>query len=93
MERPEPKASSPSLRDDDRRAVVALDDARGGDADDAAVPAFAIDHDAVGLAECGIAGDALFDRAQNAALFFLAFGIETIKFRQQVAGRDRDLSR
>ena len=51
-----------AARDDDRGAVVALDDASGGDADDAAVPAFAIDHDAVGLAERGIIRDALFDR-------------------------------
>ena len=30
---------------------------------------------------------------QDAALFFLAFGIETIQFSGKQAGHDRDLSR
>ena len=54
--------------------MIALDHARGRNADDAAMPAFAIDHDAVGLAQGGIAADALFHRAQNAAFFFLTLG-------------------
>ena len=43
-------------RDDDGGAVVALDYARGRNADHAAVPAFAIDHDAVGVIQCRVAG-------------------------------------
>ena len=56
------------------------DHARRRNADDAAVPALAIDHDAVGLAQRGIAADTFVDRAQNSPLFFLAICIEAIKF-------------
>src|ERR1700685_4642359 len=69
--------------DDNHRAVVALDDARRGDADNTAVPAFSIDHNAVGFAERGIIRDALLDREQDATLFFLTLGIEAIQFPGQ----------
>ena len=72
-------------RDHERRPVVALDHARGRDADDAPVPAFAIDHDAVSFAQRGIAADAFLDQAQNSTLFFLAICIEAIKFGGQFA--------
>ena len=51
--RPTPSARSPSQRDHDRRAVVALDDPRGHDPDDAGVPSVAGEHVGVALAELG----------------------------------------
>jgi len=66
--------------------VVALDDAGGGDADDAAVPAFAVDYDAIRLAQGRIASDSFVDGAENAALFFLAFGIQAIEFSREQPG-------
>ena len=53
MERPEPKASSPSREMTTVGPVVAFDDAGRGNADHAAMPAIAIDHDAEGLANAG----------------------------------------
>ena len=73
--------------------MVALDHACGRNADDAAMPTFAIDHDAVGLAQRRIAADALFDGAQNAALFFLPIGVEAVELSGQQTGCASDLSR
>jgi len=50
------------------------------------MPAFAIQHDAIGVAQRGIVADAIFERTQNAALFLLAAGVELVEFRGQLAG-------
>src|SRR5258708_37961460 len=76
-------------RDDQGRPMITLDHTRGGDANDAAVPAFAIDHNAIGLAQCGVAADALVYSADDAAFFLLALGIEPIKLPGQKAGSIR----
>src|SRR5580704_4039671 len=62
-------------RNYDGRPVVALDDTSRGDADHAAMPPLAIDHNAVGFAQRRIASHALLDQAQNPPLFFLALGV------------------
>src|ERR1700677_3150229 len=72
--------------DYDRWTVITLDHASGSDADHAAVPAFAIDHNTVGFAQFWIAGNPFFNRAQDAALFLLAIGVEAIQFRGQLTG-------
>src|ERR1043166_2596071 len=48
-------------RDNERWAVVALDNARRRNADDAAIPAVTIDHDAVGLTQRGITRESFLD--------------------------------
>src|SRR5258708_2706836 len=75
--------------DDQGRPMIALDHAGRRNADDAAVPAFAIDHDAVSFAQRGVAGDALFYSAEDAAFFLLALGIEPVELPGQEAGSIR----
>src|SRR5258708_36554060 len=75
--------------DDKGRPMIALDHAGRRNANDAAVPAFAIDHNAIGLAQCGVAADALVYSADDAAFFLLALGIEPIKLPGQKAGSIR----
>jgi hypothetical protein len=79
---PRPKRFFTFTRDHDCRSVIALNDSRRRDADHAAMPSFAIDDDAVSVAQRGIAGKALFDRLQYAPLFFLTFGIELVELRR-----------
>src|SRR5271165_7518213 len=73
-------------RDHDCGAVVTFDNPRRRDADDAAVPVFSVDNNAVGIAQRRIAGEALVHRAQNSPLFFLTVGIEMVEFGGQFAG-------
>ena len=76
-------------RNYERGTIVALNHARGCYADDAAMPAFAVQHNAKGIAERRVAADALFERPQNAPLFFLAAGVELVEFAGQLAGTRR----
>src|SRR5215472_11936536 len=66
------------------RTVVALDDASRSDADDAAMPPIAIDDDAVGVTQCGLSGEALFNATKDPAFLFLAVGVELIELRRQL---------
>src|ERR1700683_3014176 len=66
-------------RDNNRRPMVAFDHARGRDADHAAVPALAINHDAISFAQRGIAAYAFFHRTQDSPLFFLTGGVERVE--------------
>ena len=68
------------VRNHHRRTVVALDDPCRDDADDAAMPAFSIDNNAIGLAQPGFVGEALFHLAQDSPFFLLAVEVETIEF-------------
>ncbi len=79
MERPEPKASSPSREIITAGPCVALHDARCGNSDHAAVPAIAVDHHAVGFAQRRFIVEPLPDVLDDAALFVLAVGIELIE--------------
>ena len=58
--------------EDQRWTMVALDHPRGADADYAAVPAFAVDHLAVGVAQLGCFCDLLVDLLDDALLFAAA---------------------
>src|SRR5579862_2346042 len=73
-------------RNDDGGAVIAFDDARGGDADNSPVPAFSVDDDAVGIGKRGIPCEAFFNGAQYLLLFFLTVGVEMVEFGGQFAG-------
>src|SRR5258708_39869545 len=66
--------------------MVTLNHACGRNANHAAMPALAVDHDAVGLAQSGIAVDAIVDCAQDSAFLFLALGVEPVKFAGQSPG-------
>src|SRR5215469_9400557 len=61
------------------RAAVALNHASRRDADDAAVPSLAINHDAVCIAEFRFLFEALRDGLENSALFFLALAVELVE--------------
>src|SRR5579871_1659983 len=69
----------PLARDHYCRTVVALDNSRSGNANDAAMPSVAVDDDAVGVTQRGLGSEALFDRAQDSAFFFLPIGVELIE--------------
>src|ERR1700675_3061124 len=60
---------------------VTLNHAGGGDADDAAMPAIAVDHYAMRVAQIRLLLEAAVDGLQDAALFFLAFGVELVQTR------------
>ena len=53
------------------------------------MPAVAIDDDAVSIAQSRIARETVFDRAQDAALLFLAVGVELIQLGRQLPGAGR----
>src|ERR1700692_3067230 len=78
-------------RDDDCGAVITLDTPRSRNAEDAAMPAFAIHHDAVSLAQRRLAADPLFHRSQDSPLFFLPVGVEPVKLAGQLPGAKRVL--
>src|SRR5215469_4971612 len=67
------------VREHQRRAAIALDHARRGNADDSAMPALAVDDHAVRITEFGFFLEALADGLQDSAFFFLALGIELIE--------------
>src|SRR5258706_13163096 len=69
-----------------RGAAIALDDARGGDADDAAMPAFALDYGAVGGAQCGVVVEALDNGGEDFALGVLAVSGWLVEAFGEVAG-------
>src|ERR1039457_1837677 len=64
--------------DDKRRPAVALDHARGRDADDAAVPAIAVNHHAEGIAQSGVFFNASLNSLHDSPLFFLPLGVELV---------------
>src|SRR5258706_9050210 len=69
-----------------RGAAIALDDARGGDADDAAMPAFALDYGAVGGAQRGVVAEALDNGGKDFPLGVLAVSVELVEASGDVAG-------
>ena len=69
-----------------RRASIPLNHARRSDADDAAVPALAVDDHAIGIPQNSVFGEALLDCIYNAALLFLAFAVELVEFEGNFAG-------
>ena len=58
--------------------MIALNHTRGRDPNDTAMPALAIDHDAVRFIQRRIAGYAFFDGLHDAPFFFLPLGIEAV---------------
>ena len=80
-------------RNHQRRASVTFDDASGSDADHAAVPAFAVDHDAERLAQRRLLFEMCSDGLQNAALFLLPVAVELIEPVGQSHEPGLDLSR
>ena len=66
-------------RNNECRARVTLDDARCRNADDAAMPAVAIDHHAVRLAQRGLTGEPLLNALDDVPLLVLSVGIELIE--------------
>src|SRR5215469_17441393 len=90
MKRPDGATRTMSLalivRDDQRRTAVALHHPCGRDANDAPVPALAINHDAVGIAQQWLLREALLDGQQNPALGFLSLGIELVEPEGDLAG-------
>src|SRR5215469_16649172 len=83
MKRPDRAAGAEGFvslaRDHHGRTVVALDDPSRGDADDAAMPSVAVDDDAIGITQCGLSGEALFNAAQDSTFLFLAVRVELIE--------------
>ena len=73
-----PLADAVFFRDDDRRTVIALDDARGHDADDAGMPAFSMKHEHMRLLDVNLL-DLFFCRLQDLLLHGLTLAIRRIK--------------
>src|SRR5215475_8689998 len=61
-----------------RRAPVALDHTRGGDANDSAMPSLPIDHHTERISQPSIFGEALIDRLEYAPFFFLTFAVQLV---------------
>ena len=73
-----PLADAVFFRDDDRRTVIALDDARGHDADDAGMPAFSMKHEHMRSLDVNLL-DLFFCRLQDLLLHGLTLAIRRIK--------------
>src|SRR5215470_16944867 len=66
-------------RNHQRWPAVAFDDAGCGDANHSAMPAVAIDHHAVRIAQGSFVAEALLDRIQHPALLLLAFAVQLVE--------------
>src|SRR3974390_116274 len=66
------------------RTVVAFDDPGRGNTDHAAVPAFAVHDDAVGITKPWICAESIFDRAQDSPFFLLAVAVELVELGSEV---------
>ena len=75
-------------RDHKRRTSVTLDHAGGSDSDHAAVPTFAVDHDAECVAKSRFFFEVSDDRLQDAALFLLPVAVELIELVGQLTSAD-----
>src|SRR5438105_12344834 len=80
-------------RDDERWPAVALDDARGHNANHAAMPAVAIEHQAIGGADFRVSIEPLLDLAHDARLFLLAVSVELVKLGGKLASAELILYR
>src|SRR4051812_20026172 len=75
--------------EDQGGAVIALDHPGGTDADDAAMPALAVNDLAVGVAEVCRLGDFLVDFFDDALLALLAITVELIEFHRHLGSLGR----
>ena len=75
--------------DDDGGLGGALDDARGEDADDAAMPAFAIDDEKAVCGQVGFGCEAYFDRAEGGGFGVAAFAVEAFELGGELGGAVR----
>ena len=91
MERPEPCASPFSRENISAGPVVALDDARGADADDAAMPAIAVDDQAVGVASARASSRSSCGSRRECALFLLAIAVQLVELHRHLGGFARIL--
>ena len=73
--------------DHDGRLGGALDDARGEDADDAAMPAVAIDHQQPVGGEFGVGGEAAFDGGERGGFGVAALAVEPLELGGQFLRR------
>src|SRR6516165_8768630 len=64
----------------------AFDDSRCSDANNAAMPAVAVDHHAIGISQRGLIGHPSFNRSQNAAFLFLTLAVELVEALGDFAG-------
>ena len=89
-ERPEPWASHAVFdADDDGRLGGALDDARGENADDAAMPAVAVDDEEAVGGEFGVGGEAGFDGGERGGFGVAALAVEALELGGQLGGAVR----
>ena len=75
--------------DDDGGFGGALDDAGGEDADDAAMPAFAVDEEQTIGDEFGVGGETLLDGAEGSGFGVAAFAVEAFELGGQFRGAVR----
>src|SRR5262245_57159548 len=72
------------MRHDQGRAAIAFDHAGRGDADHPAMPTFAVDHDAVRIAEAWLLLKTLFNRLQDSLLCFLPLAVELVETQRDL---------
>ena len=75
--------------DHDGRLGGALDHARGQDADDAAMPAVAVDHQQAAGGKFGVVGKARFDGGQRRGFGVAALAVEPFELGGQFVGAAR----
>src|SRR5882757_4181987 len=76
-------------RNDQRGTAIALNNPRGCDADDTAMPALPLDHGAVGGTQAGISVHSLDDGSEDLTLGFLALVVELVEASSNFAGLRR----
>src|SRR5260370_8392542 len=69
-----------------RRPAITLNNPCGSDTDYSAMPALAVNHHAIGVAQNHVFGKPLFDSVYDAAFLFLPFAVQLVEAAGDFAG-------